>query len=764
MDRPALSNNRFNKCPLSQASRHRKITFLGTFVPRRCGIATFTNDLARAVSGSLPGAEISIVALGEHPGYPADVIFSIAEQDLGAYHRAAAFLNRAGPDVLCIQHEFGIFGGPAGSYLIPLLRDLEIPIVTTLHTVLHAPDIEQRRVMEEIALRSSYLVVMAQRGAEILQEIYDVDPSKIAVIPHGIPDFSFDDTASVKSELGYAGRTVLLTFGLLGPGKGIEYAIRSIPEIAAKHPDILYLILGATHPNLLAREGERYREGLERLATELGVAENVRFDDRYVPAGDLTRFLTAADIYLTPYPNEAQITSGTLAQAVGAGKAVVSTPFWHAQELLSEDAGILVPSRDCGAIASAINALLDHPEHMAKIRKEAFRRGRCMVWERVADLYKACFEGAAHEARSPTAVSRWRAQRLPVLKLDHIERMTDDTGMLQHATFNVPNYREGYCTDDNARALLLALQIEGEEQPRSLPRMTSTYLAFLAAAFNPGNARFRNFMSYSREWREEAGSEDSHGRAIWATGMGAAIARCDGWRLLCLQLFRASLPALESFTSPRAWAFALLGVHEYLRTYPGDLQAHRIRLSLVGLLIDRWNETVGEGWRWFEKSLAYDNARLSQALVLTGACLPETRAMAIGLDSLEWLVKTQTAGFGHFRPIANNGFHSDGGERAVFDQQPLEAHATVSACLAAWRSTGALHWLREAERAFDWYMGRNDVGLSLYDPETGGCCDGLEPDHVNGNQGAESSLAFALSLVELREALAARKEPLKRIA
>ncbi len=765
MDLLNPANVRLETSSLRRSRKLRKIAFLGTYIPRRCGIATFTEDLMQAVGGAAPEAERVVIAMeGSSLAYLPPVALTIQEGDGNEYRRAAEYLNRSGTDLVCLQHEFGIFGGPAGSYLLPLLRELKIPVVTTLHSILRTPDIAQRKVMEELIARSARLVVMAQRGAAILREVYDVDARKIEVIPHGIPEFRFVETTAAQAALGYSGRKVLLTFGLLGPGKGIEYAIRALPAIAARHPEVLYVVLGATHPNLVAREGERYRQSLQDLAAELGVSANLTFEDRFVTVDELKRFMAAADIYLTPYPNEAQITSGTLAQAVGAGKAVVSTPFWHAQELLADGAGILVPSRDAGGIASAVNGLFDDPEEMELMRREAFRKGRAMVWPRVGELYTTIFNKVIAEYAVNGQAGGWRSRSLPVLKLDHIERMSDGTGIFQHAIYEVPNFHEGYCTDDNARAFLLALQVDKKEERPALRKMASTWLAFLAAAFNPANGRFRNFMSHSRTWLEEAGSEDSHGRALWALGMGAATARRDGMRLLCLHLFHGGLAAVESFTSPRAWAFTLLGLHEYLKTYPADLQAARLRGLLVDRLLECLRHSNRPDWLWFEGILSYDNARLSQALIASGSCLPDTPALELGLATLEWLMKIQTAAPGHFRPIGSDGFYPQDGERADFDQQPVEAQASVSACIAAWHATSNPRWLREAERAFDWFLGRNDLGLPLHDPSSGGCCDGLEIDRVNANQGAESSLAFSLSLVELRRVLAASVEPAKQNA
>ena len=605
--------------------------------------------------------------------------------------------------------------------------------------------------MEELVLRSERLVVMAHKGAEILQETYGVAASKVDVIPHGIPDVPFADPDFYKARFGVEGCRVLLTFGLLGPGKGIEHAIGALPEIVRRHPDAVYLILGATHPHLVAREGESYRLGLERLAENLGVREHVVFYNRFVSDEELAEFIGAADIYLTPYLNEAQITSGTLAYVFGAGNAVVSTPYWHAQELLAEGRGILVPFRDPQAIAAGVCEFLDGPERLARTRREAYQFGRETIWPAVARSYLESFRQAraAHNAAPRTTVGGWKLGRrsydLPPLRLDHIMRMSDGTGIFQHATFTVPNFHEGYCTDDNARAFILCNLLE---EPGRLDHLATSYLAFLAAALNHETGRFRNFMSHGREWLEPAGSEDSHGRALWALGVGAGRSRNEGHRRLCVQLFDRGLPVVESFNSPRAWAFTLLGVHELLGSNGDDAKAGDACEILTGKLVTLWHNCATEDWQWFETRATYDNARLSQALMLSGKATAG-EALEIGLKSLRWLVSMQKTQAGNFRPIGSNGFHEKDGARADFDQQPVESHAMVAACLEAFRITRDPFWSVEAKRAFEWFLGRNDLGLPLYDYATGGCGDGLHHDRVNANQGAESSLAFHLSLAEM---------------
>jgi len=589
-----------------------RIAFLGGYLPRLCGIATFTHDLCEAVAEAAPASQCYTCAVNdriEAYDYPPRVRLELDEKDLDSYRRAADFLNFNNADVLCVQHEFGIFGGPAGSHLLALLKEVRMPVVTTLHTVLRDPNAAQRKVMDELLRRSDRLVVMARKGADILRETYGVPDAKVDLIPHGIPDMPFIDSSFYKAQFGVEGRMVMLTFGLLGPGKGIEYAIEALPEIVARHPNAVYLVLGATHPHLVARDGESYRLGLERLAEARGVKENVIFYNRFVSLEDLKEFIGATDVYLTPYLNEAQITSGTLAYVFGAGKAVVSTPYWHAQELLTEDQGCLVPFRDPHAIAEGVCAFLDDPARMLKTREKAYQLGREMIWPAVAQRYIESFQhaGTDRKAAPRKAFAEWtlasRPYDLPPLRLNHVVRMSDGTGIFQHAIFNVPNFHEGYCTDDNARALILCILLDelgGRPPEENLDRLATTYLAFLSAALNQETGRFRNFMSHGRHWLEHSGSEDSHARALWALGTSTGRSRNEGHKRLSTQVFERGIAAVEAFTSPRAWAFTLLGLHEYLRRFPGHPGMSAKCELLTGKLVRLWNDQANEDWPWFE--------------------------------------------------------------------------------------------------------------------------------------------------------------------
>jgi glycosyltransferase involved in cell wall biosynthesis len=745
---------------MQSASDIRKVAFLGDYLPRKCGIATFTTDLRCAVAAEFPEMQCLVVPVNDREGgydYPAEVRFEIAEQDLTSYLRAADFLNITDVDVICVEHEFGIFGGPAGSHVLALLGELRMPIVTTLHTVLREPNEVQRRVMRELIRLSARLVVMSERGREFLRDIYQAPEAKIDLIPHGIPDMPFADPNYFKDEFGVAGKRVLLTFGLLSPNKGIEFALSALPDIIREFPNIVYIVLGQTHPNLLREEGEAYRLSLERLAKDLGVQKHVVFFNRFVELEELMRFIGAADIYLTPYLTEAQITSGTLAYAFGSGNAVVSTPYWHAAELLTAERGKLVPFRDGRAIAVAVVELLRDEPLRHTMRKNAYKLGRDMVWSRVAQLYTKSFEQARRDHNfvgrksSPIKTLDEQPGQLPVLKLDHLFRMSDSTGIFQHASFTVPNFAEGYCTDDNARALVLALMLQklGHDSPR-LGALAATYAAFLNHAFDRKSRRFRNFMSFDRHWLEEVGSEDCHGHALWALGVCVAEAGHDSFQMLAAQLFEQALPVAAEFTSPRAWAFTLLGIDEYLRRLGGDRRASQIRELLTAKLLQRYADAAGQDWQWFEDTISYANAKLPHALILSGRWMNDPGLLETGVNALRWLAKIQTSDAGSFRPIGSNGFYPRGKERALFDQQPIEAQATVSACVEAYHATGDGFWVVEARRAFEWFLGRNDLGLALYDAGTGGCRDGLHVDRVSYNEGAESTLAFLLALAEMQ--------------
>jgi glycosyltransferase involved in cell wall biosynthesis len=742
-----------------QRSTIKRIAFIGNYMPRQCGIATFTTDLCEAIAGEFK--ETSCIALPvndieEGYEYPPRVRFELTEKDIESYRRGADFLNINNVDIVSLQHEYGIYGGKAGRYILTLLRELRMPVITTFHTILRDPNVDQRRVLEEIASLSNRVVVMSNRAVEFLKDIYHIPAKKIDLIPHGIPDVPFVDPSFNKDLFGVEGKSVLLSFGLLSPNKGIENVINALPSIMEKHPNVVYIIVGATHPSILRNEGETYRMSLQRLADEKGVDSNVIFINRFVEIDELIQFIGAADIYITPYQDEAQITSGTLAYTVGAGKAVISTPYWYAEEMLAEERGALVPFQDPSALAEQVIDLLDNESKRHAMRKRAYLYGRSMIWPEIANRYMQCFERARtehrHYAQAEFAVKPMnrRAGDLPPLKLDHFRNMTDETGIFQHAIFTVPNFSEGYTTDDNARALLVSALLEKSGNREAAGKVTR-YLAFIWYAFNPETKRFRNFMDFQRNWLEETGSDDSHGRALWALGNVINCSNVPTLQNMAGKVFEQSLLSILETTSPRAWAFSLLGINEYLARFNGDRRACQVQEELAERLLTLYKDNQKENWHWFEDKLTYCNAALSHAMLLCGESLENEAMTKAGLVSLDWLMNIQhSKDGGHFVPIGSNGFYTLGGERARFDQQPVEAQTTVSACLEANRITGDKKWEREARLAFDWYLGRNDLHISVYDPTTGGCRDGLHPDRPNENQGAESTMAFLQSLLELK--------------
>jgi glycosyltransferase involved in cell wall biosynthesis len=758
---------------MNETAKVRNIAFVGDHLPRKCGIATFTSDLLAAVAGAHPRSQCFSVAVNDIKGgyeYPEVVRFEIEEQDLPSYLRAADFLNISNVDVVCLQHEFGIFGGPAGGHILAFLRELRTPVVTTLHTILREPRADQRRVMQELISLSTRLVVMTEGGGRMLHDVYDAPSAKIDLIAHGIPDVGFVDPTYFKDQFDVEGKVVLLTFGLLSPNKGIEYVLNALPRVVAEFPDVVYIVLGATHPHELRDHGEAYRLSLEILAKKNKVEKNVIFYNRFVDIENLKEFIGAADLYVTPYLNEAQITSGTLAYAFGAGKAVVSTPYWHAAELLAEERGVLVPFGDAQAIAHEVISLLSDDTRRHAMRKNAYRIGRDMIWSNVARRYMRSFElsrldGAARPRKTLVTKTLDQTPReLPELKLNHLARMTDSTGVFQHAIFSVPNFSEGYCTDDNARALILAVLLgELGEEPERVRTLATTCAGFLHHAFDTDTKRFHNFMGFDRRWLDDKGSEDSHGRALWALGICVGRSPFRDFQMLAGKLFSLALPVLTEFKSPRPWAFGLIGIHEYLRRLSGDSLVNQTREMLASKLMECYERNAKPDWCWFEEALTYDNAKLAHALILSGRAAGLPAVFECGLQALRWLTELQISEQGHFRPIGSNGFYRRGGVRAHFDQQPIEAHAMVCACLEAYRATSDFWWYEQAQRAFDWFIGWNDIGLELYSPETGGCRDGLHVDRVNRNQGAESTLAFLLSLAEMRLAqnmVTSFKEPI----
>ncbi len=727
------------------------IAVLGNALPRRCGLATYTSHSVEALRARFPATRVDHYAMDDGFGdrYGPDVTATIDAQDVSAFARAASRINSSGAQVLWIHHEFGIFGGSAGDHLLTLLRHIHIPVVVTLHTVRAEPDADQRRVMAAIAAAADRLIVMARAAAVLLERVYGIAPGRIDIIPHGAPDRPLLEPRLVRETLGLGAGPLVLTFGLLSPGKGIEVAIRALPEVVRRFPDMRYLVVGATHPALLRREGEHYRETLQALVRELGMEANVRFVDRFLGNEELLDHLQAADIYLTPYLGREQVTSGTLSYALAMGRPVVSTPYVHAEEALAGDIGTLVPFGDSTAISTALIDLLSCPRRLAAQSRRVWQAARSTIWEQNAmAVMKDLSEATAD--RPAALPERGAARGSGRVVLAGVAAMTDDVGIVQHSIHGVPDRRHGYCLDDNARALKLLCDTRVGD-PVLRQRLARTYAAFMGHAWDPARGRFRNFMGFDRRWLEDEGSEDSNGRALWTLGHVASFAPQPWLRRWAEELFDAALPHATQLASPRAMAFVMLGAAARMEAKPDDAACRAFLADAARQFGALMEQARRPGWSWFEIVLAYDNARLPQGLIEAGRVLGDGKAVEVGLATLRWLLEKQSAPGGYFRPVGSESFHRPYAEPRPFDQQPLEAAATVDACACAWRVDRDAFWVDAAARASRWFEGENDLAQPLSSEEGSLCYDGLTPHGVNLNIGAESILA----LQQARHAMAA---------
>ncbi len=753
----------------------RSVALVGSYLPRRCGIGTFTNDLNDALLMADPSIAASTVAMNDRPegyGYADKVRFEINDKRLAEYRLAADFLNVSGVDVCCVQHEFGIYGGKQGGYILDFINRLRMPVVATLHTVLKSPDENQLDVTRQLAQKCDRLVVMADRAYGFLRDVYGIDDDKITLIHHGIPDVPFVDPNFYKDQFGVEGKRVILTFGLLSPNKGIENMVEAMPRIIKTHPDVVYIVLGATHPGVTAESGEEYRLSLQRRAKELGVDKHIEWVNKFVELEELVEWLGSADVYVTPYLNEQQITSGTLAYALGTGKATVSTAYWYAQEMLADGRGILVDMpRDAGDrgqlvadLAEAILYLFDHEVERHSMRKKAYTFTRQMRWAEVGRQYLELFRTVVQErlhnpkpALDRIDVSDYAGgPELPEIRFDHVLTLTDDTGIFNAADHAVPNRDAGYTTDDNARTLIAALLAQdhlSRGQAVDLDRLIVRYLSFLNHAFDGDRGVFRNHLSFDRHWTDEGGSEDTHGRAMWALGEVVARSQVRGHIMHAAALFGRALPHCETFEHPLGWSFGLIGIHAYLRRFSGDSNARRTREHMADRLYGKF-ENATDDWRWPMDAITYKAARVPHALLLAGRWMFRNEMIEKALWCLDWLhdvQRDQSGPGGHFSPVGSDGHYPRGGDKARFNQLPAEASASIDAYLEAFRVTQDRKWLSRAHACFNWFLGDNDLRVPLYDPTTGGCSDCLQAHGVCEDQSAEAAVAWLLSLLSLYE-------------
>ena len=735
-----------------------KIAFIGTYPPRECGIGTFTNNLLDSVlqtkNADKLNFEAFVVAVDDHNlsyDYPPEVKFNIRQENQQDYLRAAKYINLSGADICILQHEFGIYGGQNGVYILPLLHRLDIPMIVTLHTILKTPSYNEKAVLQEIGKMAQKIVVMSQKAIEFLVDIYDVPREKIAIIEHGVPDIKFSHSKS-KEEFKLRDKKVLLTFGFIGRNKGIETVINALPDVIQRHPDVVYIILGKTHPNVLRHSGEEYRIFLMRLVKNLQLEKQVLFLNQFIDVQDLFKYLSATDIYITPYLNESQITSGTLSYAVGVGAAVLSTPYWHAAELLADGRGRLFDFGNTRQLSSTINELLDHPAELDNLKKIALEYGRNFTWPKTGEKYVKLLNTILEKEFMPVAKNDTVLDFLilPPFTLVHINRITDDTGIIQHAKFGIPNLKEGYCLDDNARALLMVLMAFRQMKDERALELSPVYLSYIHYMQNP-DGTFRNFMSFNRNYLDEVGSEDSFGRTIWALGYLLGNAPNDAYFQAGSGVFFNAAPNFEKLKSIRGIANTIIGICYYLKSNPSDdSMTERLR-KMAFKLITHYQENELPEWKWFEALLAYDNGILPLALLHAAGILNDDRVNEVAFASMDFLT-SHTMKDDYLSVIGNEKWYKRDGERSVFAQQPIDAMAMVLMYHQAYHLTKDKEYIKKLYTSFLWFLGENDLRMSLYDFETKGCCDGFESYGVNRNQGAESSLAYLISHLTVLQA------------
>jgi glycosyltransferase involved in cell wall biosynthesis len=739
-----------------------KIAFVGTYPPRQCGIGTFTNNLIKSIVVNTKENDIvklaNVVALND-PGseqeykYPDEVKFTIRQEHQRDYINAAKYINLSDSKACVLNHEFGIFGGDDGVYVLSMLYRLKVPLIVTFHTVISEPSFVQDNIVRKIGKLAQKIIVMSHKAVSLLTKIYDIPIEKIQIIEHGVPHFPGFSHDKLKKEYKFEGRKVLLTFGFLSRNKGIETVIEALTDVVKKHPEVLYIIMGETHPNVVKHAGEEYRNYLNRLVKKYQLQDNVIFLRSFVTETVLFEYLTACDIYVTPYLNEAQITSGTLSYAVGAGAAVLSTPYWHAQELLAEDRGRLFDFKDSKELSAILNEILDNPEKIKELRRKAFDYGKKIRWPIIGkeylDLVKSVQENFSHQKENSKQIID--TSLIPKFKLDHIRRLTDDTGIVQHAKYGIPNLKEGYCLDDNARALLMSLmayRLNKDEYALECIRIYLSYIQYMQT----DNGSFRNFLSFNRNFLDEEGSEDSFGRTIWALGYLIHRSPKLAYREFGKELFEKSYPYFEQIKSLRGIANTVIGISYYLKSYPSDERMMQKMQIMAKYLAEAYYSNSSDDWQWFEDSLTYDNAILPLSLFHVVEIIDKPKLKEVAEKTLHFLDET-TLSKGFLSLIGSNGWYVKGGERAVFDQQAIDAMASVKLFFQAYKVNKRKDCLEKMYLCYLWFLGENELGIPLFDYETSGCCDGLEKAGINRNQGAESTLAYLISHLTVLDSL-----------
>ncbi|MGB6067039.1 MAG: glycosyltransferase [Desulfomonilaceae bacterium] len=733
------------------------VVYVGTFVPKTCGIATFAYDLGNSIAQEMGGKPYRVVAItdrAEGYDYPSEVTFEIRQNVIRDYASAAEYVNGSSAQIVSLQHEFGLYGGDAGKYLSVLLSHLKKPIITTVHTILENPSSDYREAFEDVIGSSQRLVTMSQKGARMLEEIYGVPQDKISIIHHGVHDVPFVDSNFYKEKFNVEGLTVLLTFGLLSPNKGIETALEALPYVVEKYPNTVYIILGATHPGVKKVRGEQYRLSLERKAMDLNITDKVVFQNRFVDLQELTEYMSCCDVYLTPYLAKEQITSGTLAYAVGMGKAVVSTPYWYAEELLADSRGVLVDFNDVRGMAKALNDLIGDSMRRNKMRKAAYEYGRTMVWREVGRQYVEMFMQMLGERRNLEVRSSWKQKMLPLItlpdiKLDHLVSLSDNVGLLQHACFGIPDRDHGYSTDDVGQGLAAIMTCYNQQKDEQILPLIRTYVSFLNHS-QTATGHFHNFMSYDRRFLDDLGSQDTLGRVLWGLGTVVRWGPKEQLRALAQDMMDKATPRILEIETPRAMAYIIIGFGHLLQRFEGASKFRRVLVQLADDLVGLYKRNRSTDWHWFEEVITYGNAKIPEALLRAYQVTQNEEYLEIALESLDFLTKQQWNGV-YFELVGNEGWYPKGGERALFGQQPIDAGYLVEAYVAASQVTNMNKYLELARFAFDWFLGRNRLNTALYDFADGSVADGIDSNGISANQGAESVVCYLLAVLGLSE-------------
>ena len=721
--------------------RESQILFLGTYPPRECGIATFTQDISNAVARTLfPHIKVKISAMNRNGiniyNYSDRVVHEINDADMDSYIETAKKINADKKiKLVCIQHEFGIFGGEYGNYLIPFLEVLEKPCVITLHSILPNADNSMKKVIQSLDKKIKAFIVMAEKGKHILREQYKVK-SDVHVIPHGIPTIPFESSSKEKKLLGYERKTILSSFGMVGPGKGYEEVIESLPEVVKKFPDTLYLVIGETHPAVRKEQGESYRNFLEEKVKRLGLQNNVKFYNKYLTISEIIRYLKATDIYLASNQDPNQITSGTLSYALGAGRPVISTPFLHAQEAVNQHRGLLTKFKDSESFTKSLLTLLDDPSKRKSMEKEAYHYTRSMTWPNVAIAYEQVFNKYADLTTKTSRI-------LPPIKMNHLLKLTDNFGIIQFANNTNPHLDSGYTTDDNARALMACIKYYHHFKDVSKLNQIKIYLNYLNHV-QQFDGRILNYVNKDKTLDKERWTEDAHGRALWSLGTLLATPNLpQEIKSKAQELFKKALLPLRNFTSPRAIAFSIIGISQYQERTNNQENLQTI-IELTERLISHYKDNSTQEWKWFEKYLTYSNSKLTEAMFHAYQTTNNEKYLEIAEESLNFL-NSITFEEDIFVPIGQQGWYLKDGKRAYFDQQPVDVASMVQTLITANKITNKDEYMDLALNTFEWFLGKNSLKQIVYNEHTGGCYDGLGEHSININQGAESTVSYLLA-------------------